>query len=121
MSDATIKSNEAIAGKQNELERARQALAERQGNISTGISAAGLGLKGLGLLKDYGKLGTGAGQYSLGSLGAGTLAGAGTAYALRKQKPIVQYGGAVAAGLGAQALTSGGGGSIIGDIIGLWG
>jgi len=118
---ASIRSNEAIAGKTLELQKAQQAFAEKQGKISTGISAAGLGLQGYSLLKDAGKIGTGSDQYSLGSVGAGALAGAGTAYALRKQNPWVQAGGAAAAAVGTQYLTSGGGGSIIGDILSLWG
>jgi len=121
LSAASLKSNEAIAEKQNELERARQSLTEKQGNISAGISAAGLVGQFGGLLKDYGKVGTGPGQYSAGSLGAGALAGAGTAYALKDKKPLVQYGGAAAAGLATQWATSGsGGGSIVGDIMDLW-
>ena len=120
---ASIRSNEAIAGKTLELQKAQQALDERQGKVSAGISAAGLGLHGYSLAKDAGfKLGS-SGKYDATSSLIGAGVGTGTALALNKQKPLVQAGGALAAGLGAQYVASQftGGGSIIGDILSLWG
>jgi len=51
---ASIKSNEAIAGKQNELTRLTQSFNKKQAKTSSIISGVGLGLSAAGLLSDMG-------------------------------------------------------------------